>query len=92
MFKTKRYLLIIASNVILVAAIVLIATNIIPESITMKKYGALFVWAVVSVLAVVLSLIFFRLRTVIYKRGRNRIFRKKELLNALALTRVAIGR
>ena len=78
MFKTKRYLLIIASNVILVAAIVLIATNIIPESITMKKYGALFVWAVVSVLAVVLSLIFFRLRTVIYKRGRIRIFRKKE--------------
>ena len=78
MFKVKRYLLIMATNIVLVAAIVFFATRIIPVSITGKKYAVLFIWLAAGIISFVLSLILFRLKTVIYTKSVKMAFTSKE--------------
>ena len=78
MFKAKHYLLIIVTNIVLVAAIVFLACKIIPDTIASKNYAALFIWVCVTILVFSLSLIMYRFRNVIYTKSMERTLRGKE--------------
>ncbi len=78
MFKAKHYLLIIVTNIVLVAAIVFLACKIIPDTIASKNYAALFIWVCVTILVFSLLLIMYRFRNVIYTKSMERTLRGKE--------------
>lgn len=78
MFKAKHNIMTIATNVVLVGSLVFLASKIIPSSIAGKPLSGIFVWAVVAVLAFVLSLILHRAGESAFKKIIDRTIKAKE--------------
>ncbi|MEE3314620.1 MAG: hypothetical protein VZR56_10745, partial [Treponema sp.] len=61
MFKQKRHIVMMVTNVLIVTVLVILVCGIIPENIAYTKGQRFFIWGVVFVLFLVISLVFHKL-------------------------------
>ena len=74
MFKQKRHIVMMVTNVLIVTVLVILVCGIIPENIAYTKGQRFFIWGVVFVLFLVISLVFHKLSFLLVDHIRKRTF------------------
>ena len=78
MFKTKRYAVMVLTDLLLVVALIFLVAFVIPDSIRDQKHISLFVWLTVVGIFLVLSTLLHLKSFKLVEKIRNRTFHQQE--------------